>query len=126
MRYRFKPLPELYWGVTIAAALVLLQALFTLEPEKVTDWRGWAIALGGAMLRPAAGAAIDWIRRSMTEEPEPTLVDQILALAPSDRIALVNEIERRRRIESGVTSWTEGSTAGLVTRQPTWLPEEPR
>ena len=48
MTYRFKPLPELYWGVTIAASLVLLQALFTLDPAMISDWRTYAIALGGA------------------------------------------------------------------------------
>lgn len=95
MTYRFKPLPELYWGVAIAASLVLLQALVTLDPERVTDWRTWAIALGGAAVRASAGAALDYIRRSVVTEPEPTLADQILALSLAERAALRVEIERR-------------------------------
>jgi hypothetical protein len=70
MTYRFKPLPELLWGVGIAAGLVVLQALVTLDPEAVKDWRTWAVALGGAAIRAGAGAAIDYIRRSMTQESE--------------------------------------------------------
>lgn len=96
MTYRFKPLPELYWGVVIAAALVLLQGLVTLDPERITDWRTWAIALGGGMVRAAAGAAIDYLRRSAS--PEPTLADRILALSPSDRAALRLEIEHRNTL----------------------------
>jgi hypothetical protein len=65
MTYRFLPLQELYWGVVIAAALVLLQGLVTLDPEAIKDWQTWAIALGGAAIRAAAGAAIDYLRRSM-------------------------------------------------------------
>lgn len=95
MTYRFKPLPELGWGVAIAAGLVILQALVTLDPETVADWRTWAIALGGAAIRAAAGAAIDYLRRS--SQPEPTLVEQILALSPADRDALTDELERHAR-----------------------------
>ena len=65
MNYRFLPAQELYWGVLVAASLVLLQALFTLKPEEVADWRVWAVAVGGATVRAAAGSAIDYLRRSM-------------------------------------------------------------
>lgn len=98
MRYRFKPLPELYWGVAIAAGLVLLQGLVTLDPEAIKDWRTWAIALGGGAIRAAAGAAIDYIRRSMTAEPDPTLADEILALPESDLAVLRAELEYRRNL----------------------------
>jgi hypothetical protein len=93
MTYKFRPLPELGWGVAIAAGLVILQALVTLDPEKIADWRTWAVALGGAAIRAAAGAAIDWIRRSMADEPEPTLADQIKAMSASDRQDLLAEID---------------------------------
>lgn len=95
MTYRFKPFAELYWGVAIAAGLVLLQGLVTLDPEAVTDWQVWAVALGGGAIRAAAGAALDYIRRSMISEPEPTLADQILDLPRSEREALRIELERR-------------------------------
>lgn len=93
MTYRFRPLPELYWGVVVAASLVLLQALLTLEPEQVTDWRVWAVALGGGVVRAAAGAALDYLRRSAAEAPaavtDPAVdVDLVSALA--------DELERRR------------------------------
>lgn len=80
MTYRFKPLPELYWGVVIAASLVLLQALLTLDPEKVADWRTWAVALGGAAIRAGAGSALDYLRRSMA--PEPTLAAEPVPAVP--------------------------------------------
>lgn len=95
MTYKFKPLPELYWGVVIAASLVILQALVTLDPDKITDVRTWAIAIGGATVRAAAGAALDYIRRSMTQAPEPTLADEILALPESELAALRIELDRR-------------------------------
>jgi hypothetical protein len=98
MSYRFKPLPELYWGVVIAASLVLLQALLTLDPEKVADWRVWAVALGGAAVRAAAGAALDYLRRSMTDTPEPTLADEILALNDTELAALRTELDYRRNL----------------------------
>lgn len=71
MKYRFKPLEELYWGVVTAASIVLLQALFTLQPEAVSDWQTWAVALGGATVRAAAGAALDWLRRSAVDQDDP-------------------------------------------------------
>lgn len=92
MKYRFKPLPELYWGVVIAMSLVLLQAAFTLEPEAVKDWRPWAVALGGAAVRAGAGAALDWIRRSMTDES--AVPEQ---LTPEQLAQVADELERRRQ-----------------------------
>jgi hypothetical protein len=67
--YRFKPLPELLWAVLIAGATVLLLELVGLNPEAMSDWRGWAVALGAGMVRAMAGAALDWIRRSMMDMP---------------------------------------------------------
>lgn len=68
MTYRFRPAAELYWGVLIAVSLVLLQALFVLEPAEVADWQVWAVAIGGAAIRAGAGAALDYLRRSTTDE----------------------------------------------------------
>lgn len=81
MNYRFLPLAELYWSVVIAASLVLLQGLVTLDPEKVKDWQTWAIALSGATVRAAAGAAIDYIRRSMTAAAERRAIEAAKAEA---------------------------------------------
>jgi hypothetical protein len=82
--YRFKPLAELGWGVGIAAGLVILQALVTLDPEAVKDWRTWAVALGGAAIRAGAGAGIDYIRRSMTDRPESSPAERVIAATELD------------------------------------------
>lgn len=95
MTYRFKPLPELYWGVVIAASTVLLMELVGLNPDAISDWRGWAVALAAGTVRAAAGAALDYIRRSMAADPEPTLADQILALSPAERASLGDEVASR-------------------------------
>lgn len=71
MTYRFKALPELYWSVLTAAAVVLLLELAALNPDGIQNWRTWAVALGVAMVRAAAGAGLDWLRRQMAAEPEP-------------------------------------------------------
>jgi hypothetical protein len=96
VKYQFKPLPELYWGVVTAFSVVILTALFTLQPEAVTDWRAWGIALGGGAVRAAAGAGLDYLRRSMTEEPEPAPSLPLPAVDTALVTALADELERRR------------------------------
>lgn len=118
MTYRFKPLPELYWGVVIAAGLVLLQGLVTLDPATVADWRTWAVALGGAAIRAASGAAIDYLRRSMSAEPEPTLADRILALPEYELAALRIELERRRGAAAATTLTDAYADAMVPTSRP--------
>ena len=123
MRYRFLPWPELYWSVLTSAATVLLLALVSFDPATVADWRAWLVALGSGMLRSAAGAALDWLRRQMTDQPEPTLADEIMALPESERVALRVELERRRLEAHGGTM--ASGVANLVTRPPEWLrPDE--
>lgn len=67
MTYKFRPWQELFWGVMVAGAVVLLLELVGLQPEAVSDWRTWAVALGGGMIRAMAGAALDYIRRSIVD-----------------------------------------------------------
>ena len=67
MTYKFRPLDELLWGVVVAGATVLLIELVGLHPDAITDVQSWAVALGAAMVRAMAGAALDWIRRSAVE-----------------------------------------------------------
>lgn len=92
MNYRFKALPELYWGVAIAVSLVVLQALLTFDPAAIADWRTWALAILGASVRAGAGAAIDWIRRSMTEQQD-ALAEAIQAMTPEERRGLLDKLE---------------------------------
>ena len=67
MKYRFKPWQELFWSVLISGATVLLLALVSFDPTKIDDWQTWTVALGAGMLRSMAGAALDYIRRSLTD-----------------------------------------------------------
>jgi hypothetical protein len=68
-RYEFKSLEELAWFVLVAAATVLFQVLAEFDPSTIEDWRTWFIALGAAMVRAAAGAALAWLaRRGVTQE----------------------------------------------------------
>lgn len=95
MKYRFKALPELYWSLITSGATVLLLALVSFDPATITDWKTWAVGLGSGVLRSMAGAALDWLRRQMTDTPEPTLADQIVGMRKEDRIALILELQRR-------------------------------
>lgn len=60
LEYQWKPLSELYWGVTVAAVVAVLQVLVTLDPEKIVDWQAWLVALGAGAVRAAAGFAVAW------------------------------------------------------------------
>lgn len=62
MNYDFKFLPELGWSVLIAVSLFVLQVAFQINEE--TDWETFAISLGVGIIRSAAGAALDVIRRN--------------------------------------------------------------
>ena len=72
MTYKFRPWEELLWGVVVAGATVLLIELVGLHPDAITDVQSWAVALGAAMARAMAGAALDWIRRSVVESQRST------------------------------------------------------
>ena len=48
----------LWTGALIAGALGVLQILVSWDPETVTDWRAWAVSLGGAFIRPAAASLV--------------------------------------------------------------------
>ena len=58
MDYKFVVLREAAWAAFIAVALVVLQAFVGIQPETITDWKAWAIALGGAGLRAGAAAIL--------------------------------------------------------------------
>lgn len=58
MTYDFKGAQELAWGAAVAAATYLLTVLVTFDPETITDWRAWAIALGAGTVRAVAGFLI--------------------------------------------------------------------
>jgi len=80
MTYRFKPYQEIAWAVATAALIVGLQALLTLQPEQITDWGAWGVALGGGMLRAGAGVAIAGIVRLQADREEKRKRDEARAL----------------------------------------------
>lgn len=63
MRYEFKWAQELFWAVLTACAFVLFEIMVSFEPDKVTDWGVWGIALAGALVRAAGAAALNVTRQ---------------------------------------------------------------
>jgi hypothetical protein len=98
MRYQFKPLPELYFGVLVAAGTVLLLELVSLNPDSITDVRTWGVALGVAMIRAAAGITLDWLRRSvMGDTPTPEQKEIARLQEEVARLERVNNVREYQR-----------------------------
>lgn len=104
LRYKWKPLDELVWAVVVAGATVLLLELVGLQTDQfgsADQVRTWALALAVGAVRAMAGAALDWIRRSLSQpDAEPTLADEIMALTPAERAVLLAELEHRQRVRT--------------------------
>lgn len=66
--YVFKVDQELLWAVGTTVSLVVLQALA--DVENVTDWKAWAIGVGGAAVRAVLGLLLSRgnVTTSMTEK----------------------------------------------------------
>ena len=60
MEYKFKVAEEAFWVGLTAAVLFGLQVAAEFDASMVTDWKTWAISLGGGAVRAAAGAVIAW------------------------------------------------------------------
>lgn len=56
--YDFKKLEEFLWLVGVAIATALFQVLAEFNPEKITDWKIWAIGIGAGLVRAAGAAAL--------------------------------------------------------------------
>ena len=61
--YIFKTTPEFWWLIGVAVASVLLQAFMEFDPEKIKDFKVWAVGIGSASVRAAAGAAFAWLTK---------------------------------------------------------------
>lgn len=64
--YDFKRGWEIAWIAAVAAGVFALEMLVRFDPDAVTDWRTWGIALGGGMIRAAAGAVLGILTRPKT------------------------------------------------------------
>ena len=51
MEYTIKPLQEAFWFAAVSALTVGLQILTATDPNAVTAWDTWAIALGAGVGR---------------------------------------------------------------------------
>lgn len=63
MKYEWKRAEEAAWVAAVAAGIALLEVLVRFDAEAVTDYKLWAVSLGGSMIRAAAGAAMAFISR---------------------------------------------------------------
>jgi len=58
MTYELKKAEEIGWAALIGAGIFGLEMLVRFDASTITDWKAWAVALGGGMLRAAAGAVL--------------------------------------------------------------------
>ena len=72
-KYSFQPKPEFFWFIAVAAITVGVQALVEFDPETITNWESWAIGIGAAMVRAAAGAFLAYVaKHGWTYDDEPS------------------------------------------------------
>lgn len=58
MAYNFKAYEEAIWFVIVTAGIQVAQVLVDFDPEVITDWKAWVIALAGGVVRAVAAAII--------------------------------------------------------------------
>ena len=58
MKYDFDRGKELAWFAAVAAGTFLLVLAVDFDPSVTTDWRAYAVAAGGGMVRAAAAAIL--------------------------------------------------------------------
>ena len=54
---------ELLWTVLISSATVFLTAVATLDEDKITDWKVWAVGVAFAAAKATATATLALIAR---------------------------------------------------------------
>ena len=64
--YDYKKLQEAGWFVFVAILTTLGQALVEFSPDKITDWRTWAVGIIAGCVRAGAGAALAFITKPTT------------------------------------------------------------
>lgn len=58
MNYRFRLLHETLWAVLITAIVALCMELMVVDFNAIEDWRIWATAIAGGVVRPVAAAIV--------------------------------------------------------------------
>ena len=61
--YTWKRVEEIGWAAGVAAGVAALTVLVQWNPDTITDYRTWAVALLGGCVRAAAGAVLATIGR---------------------------------------------------------------
>jgi len=56
--YDFKHVQEAGWFAFVAVAVVVLEALIQFNPDTITDYQAWGIAIGAGAVRAAAGTLL--------------------------------------------------------------------
>lgn len=58
MTYDFKKVDELIWAAVVAAGFVVIEAMANTDLSTITDWKAWAVGIGGGAIRAAFAAVI--------------------------------------------------------------------
>jgi hypothetical protein len=105
MTYRFKVNQEAVWFVLVAAGTVILQALATLDVDKIVDWRTWAVGLLVASIRAGAGAALSLLTAPPSARanpadttPTPSAVLEAIAAMDGDDLRAVKDVAMARHV----------------------------
>ena len=63
MTYQWKSLPEAYWSVLTALFVAAAQIAVEFDPSRITDWKVWAVAGAGALVRAAGGGLLAYLTK---------------------------------------------------------------
>lgn len=84
MKYDFKGAEELAWAIVTAAGLAAVQLLSAADASKIEDPLFWKIVIGGAVLRAALGALLDWAKN---HQPTPSVTADDIRVIVAEEMA---------------------------------------
>jgi hypothetical protein len=58
VNYDFKKLEEAGWFVLVTVVTTIASALIDFDPDKIADWRAWAVGIAAGCVRAIAGIVI--------------------------------------------------------------------
>jgi hypothetical protein len=62
--YDFKKAEEIGWAMAVGGGIFLFEILSKFDPNVVTNWETWLVAVAGGLVRAIFGAALAYARRS--------------------------------------------------------------